>query len=190
MATMSEYLMKDLAISVRGKLGPQQHSQVHCSIDDGIGLNDAEISLAINWLKCGDPSFFPNAEKIPAHLFSTCLDPLETTMDVGSFFRSPKGVKKLILCHSQFNSTGDDTQPGMVLYLCCSCRGVVMRSLLGEARRSGVYSFGAPHTPPAPFFFFTFFLFSISTFVRECVCVTGGRGLYAIHSGADGGADR
>jgi hypothetical protein len=34
MATMSEYLMKDLAISVRGKLGPQQHSQVHCSIDE------------------------------------------------------------------------------------------------------------------------------------------------------------
>jgi hypothetical protein len=63
MATMSEYLMKDLAISVRGKLGPQQHSQVHCSIDDGIGLNDAEISLAINWLKCGDPSFFSKREK-------------------------------------------------------------------------------------------------------------------------------
>lgn len=37
---------------------------------------------------------------------------------------------------------------------------------------------------------YVFFLFFIPSFVRACVCVTAELDLNAIHSGADGGADR
>ena len=89
-------------------------------------------------------------------------------------------VKKLILCHSQFDSTGDDTTGDGRVSCCCCCRRVcvvVMRSLR-DGRRSegrGGYSFGAPHTPPAPFFSYILFFFLSPSRVldvrRECVCM-------------------